>query len=128
MSNFWNNLYTIYQCFQKRFMKTLQKLFKKGIYKETIMVYNMPMFRKGGIEMIESFVNIESASQLAGNVPFQNFVQGDERVTSWSEIQDGHDCAITVRCKNMSALEELTKELKDKCDILNVSHNVIVSQ
>lgn len=39
-----------------------------------------------------------------------------------------HDCAITVRCKNMSALEELTKELKDKCDILNVSHNVIVSQ
>ena len=88
----------------------------------------MPMFRKGGIEMIESFVNIESASQLAGNVPFQNFVQGDERVTSCSEIQDGHDCAITVRCKNMSALEELTKELKDKCDILNVSHNVIVSQ
>lgn len=78
--------------------------------------------------MIESFVNIESASQLAGNVPFQNFVQGDERVTSWSEIQDGHDCAITVRCENMSALEELTKELKDKCDILNVSHNVIVSQ
>ena len=83
---------------------------------------------RGGIEMIESFVNIESASQLAGNVPFQNFVQGDERVTSWSETQDGHDCAITVRCKNMSALEELTKELKDKCDILNVSHNVIVSQ
>ena len=38
----------------------------------------MPMFRKGGIEMIESFVNIESASQLAGNVPFQNFVQGGQ--------------------------------------------------
>ena len=52
--------------------------------------------------MIESFVNIESASQLAGNVPFQNFVQGDERVTSWSEIQDGRDCAITVRCTNNS--------------------------
>lgn len=128
MSNFWNNLYTIYQCFQKKIHENFTETVQKGIYKETIMVYNMPMFRKGGIEMIESFVNIESASQLAGNVPFQNFVQGDERVTSWSEIQDGHDCAITVRCKNMSALEELTKELKNKCDILNVSHNVIVSQ
>ena len=114
--------------FSEKFHENFTETIQKGIYKETIMVYNMPMFRKGGIEMIESFVNIESASQLAGNVPFQNFVQGDERVTSWSEIQDGHDCAITVRCKNMSALEELTKELKDKCDILNVSHNVIVSQ
>lgn len=108
----------------ENFTETIQK----GIYKEIIMVYNMPMFRKGGIEMIESFVNIESASQLAGNVPFLNFVEADERVTSCSEIEDGRDCAITVRCKNMSALEELTKELKDKCDILNVSHNVIVSQ
>ena len=114
--------------FSEKIHENFTETIQKGIYKETIMVYNMPMFRKGGIEMIESFVNIESASQLAGNVPFQNFVQGDERVTSCSEIQDGHDCAITVRCKNMSALEELTKELKDKCDILNVSHNVIVSQ
>lgn len=114
--------------FSEKIHENFTETIQKGIYKETIMVYNMPMFRKGGIEMIESFVNIESASQLAGNMPFQNFVQGDERVTSWSEIQDGHDCAITVRCKNMSALEELTKELKDKCDILNVSHNVIVSQ
>ena len=108
----------------EKFTETIQK----SIYKETIMVYNMPMFRKGGIEMIESFVNIESARQLAGNVPFLNFVEADERVTSCSAIEDGRDCAITVRCKNMSALEELTKELKDKCDIINVSHNVIVSQ
>ena len=85
----------------EKFTETIQK----SIYKETIMVYNMPMFRKGGIEMIESFVNIESASQLAGNVPFLNFVEADERVTSCSAIEDGRDCAITVRCKNMSALE-----------------------
>lgn len=124
MERFEYNIPIFSEKIHENFTETIQKT----IYKETIMVYNMPMFRKGGIEMIESFVNIESASQLAGNVPFQNFVQGDERVTSWSEIQDGHDCAITVRCKNMSALEELTKELKDKCDILNVSHNVIVSQ
>ena len=76
--------------------------------------------------MIESFVNIESASQLSGNVPFLNFVEADARVTSCSDIEDGRDCAITVECKNMAALEDLTNELKDRCDILNVSHNVVV--
>ena len=29
MSNFWSDLNIIYPCFQKKFMKTLQKLFKK---------------------------------------------------------------------------------------------------
>ena len=56
--------------FSEKIHENFTETIQKGIYKETIMVYNMPMFRKGGIEMIESFVNIESASQLAGNVPF----------------------------------------------------------
>ena len=34
MSNFWSCLYTIYQCFQKKFMKTLHKLFKKVFTKK----------------------------------------------------------------------------------------------
>ena len=75
--------------------------------------------------MIESFVNIESASQLTGNVPFLNFVEEDARVTSCSDIQEGRKCAITVKCQDMSSLQELTNELKDKYDILSVSHNAI---
>ena len=75
--------------------------------------------------MIESFVNIESASQLTGNELFLSFVEGDARVTSCSDIQDGCKCAITVRCQNMSSLEELTNELKDKYNVFSVSHNVV---
>ena len=50
--------------FSEKIHENFTETIQKGIYKETIMVYNMPMFRKGGIEMIESFVNIESASWL----------------------------------------------------------------
>ena len=76
--------------------------------------------------MIESFVNIESAEMLAGNVPFLNFVEEDDRVVSCSDFYDGRDCAITVECENMAALESLTKELRESCNIVHISHNAAV--
>lgn len=75
--------------------------------------------------MIESFMSIEGANVLATDKSFMSFIEEDARVTSCSDIE-ASDCFITVECSNVADLEAFTNELKQKCDILAVSHNVML--
>ena len=75
--------------------------------------------------MVESFMSIARACALESDESFMSFIEEDDRITSCSDIEEG-DCFITVECSNVADLEAFTNELKQKCDILAVSHNVML--
>ena len=75
--------------------------------------------------MVESFMSIAGACALASDESFMSFIEEDDRVISCSDIEEG-DCFITVECSNVADLEAFTNELKQKCDILTVGHNIML--